>query len=130
MRGMRKGIVWDYPRTSETTMKDKTQPLTYGYARVSTTEQNLDRQLIALKAAGVPEANIFADKRSGKDFNRPAWKRLVRKLREGDVLVVKSIDRFGRSYDEIIFHNKTQEKEAYAKKGIKMLYKDELPIID
>lgn len=84
-------------------MKDKNQPLTYGYARVSTTEQNLDRQLIALKAAGVPEANIFADKRSGKDFNRPAWKRLVRKLRAGDILVVKSIDRFGRSYDEIIF---------------------------
>ena len=76
--------------------------IVYGYARVSTAEQNLDRQLIALRAAGVPEANIFADKKSGKDFNRPAWKRLVRKLRTGDLLVVKSIDRFGRSYDEII----------------------------
>ena len=75
---------------------------TYGYARVSTNEQNLDRQLIALRAAGVPDSNIFADKKSGKDFNRPAWKRLVRKLHAGDLLVVKSIDRFGRSYDEII----------------------------
>ena len=74
----------------------------YGYARVSTTEQNLERQLIALRAAGVTDEHIFADKKSGKDFNRPAWKRLVRKLREGDLLVVKSIDRFGRCYDEII----------------------------
>lgn len=82
-------------------MYDQIQTV-YGYARVSTTEQNLDRQLIALRAAGVPEANIFADKKSGKDFNRPAWKRLVRKLRAGDLLVVKSIDRFGRCYDEII----------------------------
>ena len=78
------------------------QTIVYGYARVSTTEQNLDRQLIALRAAGVSAENIFADKKSGKDFNRPAWKRLVRKLRAGDLLVVKSIDRFGRSYDEII----------------------------
>ena len=78
------------------------EPATYGYARVSTTEQNLDRQLIALRAAGVSAENIFADKKSGKDFNRPAWKRLVRKLRAGDLLVVKSIDRFGRCYDEII----------------------------
>ena len=83
-------------------MNDKPKQLIYGYARVSTTEQNLDRQLIALRAAGVPDSNIYADKRSGKDFNRPAWKRLVRKLRAGDILIVKSIDRFGRSYDEII----------------------------
>ena len=74
----------------------------YGYARVSTTEQNLDRQLVALRSAGVPDGNIYADKRSGRDFNRPAWKRLVRKLRAGDILIVKSIDRFGRNYEEII----------------------------
>ena len=74
----------------------------YGYARVSTVEQNLDRQLVALKAAGVPEGNVYTDKKSGKDFNRPAWKRLKRKLRPGDLLVVKSIDRFGRNYEEII----------------------------
>ena len=79
-----------------------TTPTIYGYARVSAADQNLDRQLIALKAAGVPEANIFSDKRSGKDFNRPEWKRLVRKLRAGDLLIVKSIDRFGRNYDEIL----------------------------
>ena len=74
----------------------------YGYARVSSADQNLDRQLVALREAGVSDENIFADKRSGRDFNRPAWKRLVRKLRAGDLLIVKSIDRFGRCYDEII----------------------------
>ena len=74
----------------------------YGYARVSTAEQNLDRQLVALRAAGVPEGNVYADKKSGRDFNRPAWKRLKRKLRPGDLLIVKSIDRFGRNYEEII----------------------------
>ncbi len=74
----------------------------YGYARVSTTEQNLDRQLLALRTAGVPDGNIYADKRSGKDFNRPAWKRLMRRIRAGDLLIVKSIDRFGRNYEEII----------------------------
>ena len=74
----------------------------YGYARVSTAEQNLDRQLVALRAAGVPDGNVYADKKSGKDFNRPAWKRLKRKLQPGDLLIVKSIDRFGRSYEEII----------------------------
>ena len=74
----------------------------YGYARVSTTEQNLDRQLLALRTAGVPDSNIYADKRSGKDFNRPAWKRLMRRIRAGDLLIVKSIDRFGRNYEEII----------------------------
>ena len=74
----------------------------YGYARVSTTEQNLDRQLLALRTADVPDGNIYADKRSGKDFNRPAWKRLMRRIRAGDLLIVKSIDRFGRNYEEII----------------------------
>ena len=74
----------------------------YGYARVSATDQNEERQLVALRAAGVPSANIFTDHRSGKDFNRPAWKRLARKLKPGDLLVVSSIDRFGRNYDEIL----------------------------
>ena len=74
----------------------------YGYARVSTVEQNLDRQIIALTAAGVPEGNVYADRKSGKDFNRSVWKRLKRKLRPGDLLIVKSIDRFGRNYEEII----------------------------
>ena len=74
----------------------------YGYARVSTREQNLDRQIAALKAAGVPAENIFTDKRSGKNFNRPGWRSLLKRLRPDDILVVKSIDRFGRDYEEII----------------------------
>lgn len=74
----------------------------YGYARVSTREQNLDRQLRALEEFGVRREHIFADKASGKNFDRPEWTRLVNVLREGDVLVVKSIDRLGRNYEEII----------------------------
>ena len=74
----------------------------YGYARVSTDDQNEDRQLVALRAAGVMTENIFTDHKSGKDFNRPAWKRLVRKLKPGDLLVVSSIDRFGRNYEEVL----------------------------
>lgn len=75
---------------------------TYGYARVSTDDQNEDRQLVALRAAGVTSENIFTDHKSGKDFNRPAWKKLVRKLKPGDLLVVSSIDRFGRNYEEVL----------------------------
>ena len=75
---------------------------TYGYARVSTREQNLDRQMDALAEFGVAREDIFADKASGKDFERPQWIAMKESLREGDVLVVKSIDRFGRSYEEII----------------------------
>lgn len=74
----------------------------YGYARVSSVEQNLARQFDALAAAGVERGCIFADKKSGQDFNRPAWKRLKRKLRQGDLLVVQSIDRLGRNYAEIL----------------------------
>lgn len=75
---------------------------TYGYARVSTQEQNLDRQLDALAAFGVEGDMIFTDKASGRDFERAEYRRLVDGLREGDVLVVKSIDRLGRNYDEIL----------------------------
>ena len=74
--------------------------MTYGYARVSTAEQNEARQLIALKAAGVK--TILVDKASGKDFNRPQYQALRLKLRKGDLLVVQSLDRFGRCYDDII----------------------------
>ncbi len=72
-----------------------------GYARVSSQEQNEDRQIIALTEAGVPRENIYMDKQSGKDFNRPQYKRLMKKLREGDILFIKSIDRLGRNYEEI-----------------------------
>ena len=74
----------------------------YGYARVSSKGQNLDRQLDALAAFGVAEKNVFSDKSSGKDFNRPEWQRLVGVLAEKDVSVVKSIDRLGRDYAEIL----------------------------
>ena len=76
-------------------------PNTYGYIRVSTREQNEDRQLIALREMAVPEQNIFMDKQSGKDFNRPQYKRLMKKLLPGDLLYITSIDRLGRSYEEI-----------------------------
>ena len=75
---------------------------TYGYVRVSTRTQNEDRQLIAMREFGVPPERIVVEKQSGKDFERPAYLRLVRSLRRGDVLVVKSIDRLGRNYVEIL----------------------------
>lgn len=74
----------------------------YGYIRVSTREQNEDRQIRAMKEFGVFPANMICDKQSGKDFERPGYKRLVRKIRAGDTLVIKSIDRLGRNYDEIL----------------------------
>ena len=74
---------------------------TYGYVRVSSREQNEDRQLIALKEVGLTGKMIFLDKQSGKDFNRPQYKKLLRKLKKGDLLYVKSIDRLGRNYEEI-----------------------------
>lgn len=74
--------------------------MTFGYARVSTAEQNLDRQLIALEAAGCEI--VYHDKLSGKDFERPRWKAMLRRLKKGDVLIVKSIDRLGRNYEEIL----------------------------
>ena len=74
---------------------------TYGYIRVSTIDQNEDRQVIALKAKQVPEQNIYMDKQSGKDFNRPQYKKLVKKLKSGDLLYIMSIDRLGRNYEEI-----------------------------
>ena len=73
----------------------------YGYVRVSSVDQNEDRQMIALNQANVPAKNIFMDKLSGKDFNRPQYRRLVKKLRSGDLLYVLSIDRLGRNYEEI-----------------------------
>ena len=75
---------------------------TYGYIRVSTREQNEDRQLIALREMSVPEQNIYMDKQSGKDFNRPQYKKLVKKLKPDDLLCIKSIDRLGRNYAEIL----------------------------
>ena len=77
---------------------------TYGYIRVSSKEQNPDRQLMALKEWGIDEKQIFVDKMSGKDFKRPQYMKLLRKIRKGDVIIVKSIDRLGRNYEEILEH--------------------------
>ena len=73
----------------------------YGYVRVSSIDQNEERQLIALRGAGVAVGNIYTDKLSGRDFNRPQYRRLVRKLKPGDLLYILSIDRLGRNYEEI-----------------------------
>lgn len=86
----------------------------YGYVRVSIKEQNENRQLIALQAFPVSEKNIYMDKLSGKDFNRPQYRRLLKKLRPGDLLVVKSIDRFGRNYEEILQQWRVITKEKRA----------------
>ena len=74
----------------------------YGYIRVSTKEQNEDRQRLAMLEAGIPAKHIVLDKQSGKDFNRPGYRRLCKKMKPGDTLFIKSIDRLGRNYDEIL----------------------------
>ena len=75
---------------------------TYGYARVSSADQNEARQIVALRNAGIEDERIFIDHKSGKDFNRPAWRRVRRTLREGDTLVIQSLDRLGRNYAEML----------------------------
>lgn len=87
---------------------------TYGYVRVSSKDQNEARQTIAMREFGVDEHHIYIEKQSGKDFNRPQYKRLLRKIKTGDTLVIKSIDRLGRNYDEIIEQWRiiTKEKQA------------------
>ena len=97
----------------------------YGYIRVSTREQNEDRQLIALREIGVPEKNIFLDKQSGKDFNRPQYKKLLRKLKKDDLLYIKSIDRLGRNYEEILEQWRVLTKEQ----GVDIVVLD-MPLLD
>lgn len=98
---------------------------TYGYIRVSTREQNEDRQIIALREMAVPEANLFVDKQSGKDFERPQYKRLLRKVKKDDLLYVKSIDRLGRNYGEILEQWRVLTKE----KGVDIAVLD-MPLLD
>ena len=81
---------------------NKIEQKIYGYIRVSTREQNEDRQVIALREVGVPERNVYIDKQSGKDFKRPQYKKLLRKMKKDDLLYIKSIDRLGRNYAEIL----------------------------
>lgn len=80
-------------------MSDKNR--IFGYVRVSSADQNEERQMVALAEAGVSEKNIFMDKQSGKSFDRPQYKRMMKKLKSGDLLYVLSIDRLGRNYEEI-----------------------------
>lgn len=98
---------------------------TYGYVRVSSQEQNEDRQLIALAEVGVERSCIYIDKQSGKDFNRPNYKRLMKKIRQGDILFIKSIDRLGRNYEEI----QTQWRVITKDKGVDMVVID-MPLLD
>lgn len=97
----------------------------YGYIRVSSKDQNEDRQLIALQELSVPQKNIFMDKQSGKDFNRPQYKRLLRRLKKDDLLYIKSIDRLGRNYEEIQNQGRILTKE----KGIDIVVLD-MPLLD
>ncbi len=83
-------------------MKNKKAGCVYGYVRVSSADQNEERQRIAMAQEGLKEKEIFMDKQSGKDFERPAYLKLLKKLKEGDLLLIESIDRLGRNYEEII----------------------------
>ncbi len=98
---------------------------TYGYIRVSSTDQNEDRQRIALRKRAVPPKNIYMDKQSGKDFNRPQYKKMVRRLREGDLLYILSIDRLGRNYEEIQHQWRVLTKEV----GVDICVID-MPLLD
>ncbi len=102
-----------------------TQSELYGYVRVSTREQNEERQLIALHQFQIPQENIFIDKQSGKDFERPAYMLLMDSIKENDLIVIKSIDRLGRDYEEIMEQWRiiTREKKA----DIKII---DMPLLD
>ena len=97
----------------------------YGYIRVSTKDQNEDRQFIALREMSVPEKNIFLDKQSGKDFKRPMYIRMLKRMKKDDLLYVKSIDRLGRNYDEILEQWRILTKE----KGVDIVVLD-IPLLD
>ena len=97
----------------------------YGYIRVSSTDQNEDRQLIALRGKGVPDSRIYIDKQSGKDFNRPKYRQLLKKIKPGELLYVLSIDRLGRNYKEIQDQWRILTKE----KGVDICVLD-MPLLD
>lgn len=86
----------------------------YSYIRVSSKDQNIDRQILALRKYGVTNDHLFVDKLSGKDFERPQYRRLVKKIKPGDTLVIKSIDRLGRNYEEILIQWRLLTKEIGA----------------
>lgn len=98
---------------------------TYGYARVSSADQKADRQLLAIRERGVSDPLIYTDKQSGKDFDRPQYKKLLRKLKKDDLLYIKSIDRLGRNYEEIQRQWRLLTKE----KGVDIVVLD-MPLLD
>ena len=98
---------------------------TYSYIRVSAKDQNEDRQVIALSVCNIPKKNMFMDKQSGKDFNRPAYQKLLKKLKPGDLLIVGSIDRLGRNYEEILEQWRRITKDIRA--DIRVL---DMPLLD
>ena len=98
---------------------------TFGYARVSSRDQNEERQVVALLEMGVPEQNIYVDKQSGKDFNRPQYKKLLRRVKPDDLIYIKSIDRLGRNYSEILDQWKVITKDKRVD-----LYVMDMPILD
>ncbi len=97
----------------------------YAYVRVSTRDQNEDRQVITMRQMNVPEENIFIDKQSGKDFNRVQYKRLMRRVKADDLMYIKSIDRLGRNYEEVLEQWKIITKEKKVD-----LYVCDMPILD
>lgn len=99
--------------------------MVYGYIRVSTREQKEDRQRTAMRKAGVPERNIFMDKQSGRDFDRPKYKKLLRRLKRDDLLYIKSIDRLGRNYQEVLEQWRFLTKE----KNVDIVVLD-MPLLD
>ena len=98
---------------------------TFGYARVSSSDQNEDRQLIAMSEQSIPPERVFTDKQSGRDFERTAWKSLMENLKPGDLLYIKSIDRLGRNYEEIISQWRVLTKE----RGVDIVVID-MPLLD
>ena len=97
----------------------------FGYVRVSSKDQNEDRQVITMREMQIPEENIFIDKQSGKDFNRPQYKKLLRKVKPDDLIYIKSIDRLGRNYSEILDQWKVITKDKRVD-----LYVMDMPILD
>ena len=98
---------------------------TYGYCRVSTIDQNADRQLDAMAGLNIPPSQVFTDRQSGKDFKRPAWAALVKRLQHGDILYIKSIDRLGRNYEDI----QNQWRILTKERGVDIAVID-MPILD
>ncbi len=114
------GMIFCSGQESEVTMAS-----VYGYIRVSSRDQSEDRQVIALKEVGVADRNVYLDKQSGKDFNRPQYKKMLRKMKKDDLLYIKSIDRLGRNYEEIQQQWRLLTKE----KGIDIVVLD-MPLLD